>query len=239
MIEKKIHYIWFGKNKLPDLAIKCIESWKRYCPDYEIIEWNEENFDINSNQYVKEAYEAKKWAFVSDYVRLYVLVNHGGIYMDTDVELLKPLDNFLFEKGFSGFESIDRVPTGIMACEKNHPFFKKLLNDYDTRRFLKDNGEYDLTTNVVTITNYFAKAGLNLNNTKQTICGVTLYPNDYFCPKNSETKELHLTSNTVAIHHFDGSWVSKKDKIKQNIQLILGNNITQFIVKIKAILRRK
>lgn len=237
MINKTIHYCWFGKNKLPRLALKCIESWKKYCPEYEIIEWNEENFDINANRYVKEAYQAKKWAFVSDYVRLYALVNYGGVYMDTDVEVLCPLNEFLSESGFSGFEAADRVPTGIMACEKNHPFFTKLLKDYDHRKFILENGEFDTTTNVITITNAFLAEGLILNNEKQTVCGVTLYSSDVFCPKNPATKVLTLTSRSVTIHHFDGSWVSKRNKFKQKVQILLGDNATQAIAKVKSMLR--
>lgn len=233
MIEKKIHYIWFGKNPLSPLALKCIESWKKYCPDYEIIEWNESNFDINSNQYVKEAYENKKWAFVSDYVRLYVLYYYGGIYMDTDVEVLSSLDPYLKNKAFSGFEKAEQVPTGIMASEKNHPFFKKLLDYYNDRPFIKEDGSLDLTTNVTTITNYFLEEGLELNNQLQTVADVTLYPNDYFCPKDCVTGKINLTKNTVTIHHFDGSWVPQKNKVKAKIQKILGKRITSIIVSIK------
>ncbi len=237
MIEKTIHYIWFGKKPLPLLAQKCINSWKKNCPDYKIIEWNETNFDINSNRYVKEAYENKKWAFVSDYVRLYVLYNYGGIYMDTDVEVLSSLDSFLNNRAFSGFENPKSVPTGIMACEKKHPFFKVLLDDYNTRSFVKSDGTFDLTTNVTTITNYFLKEGLKLNNQKQTIADVTLYPNDYFCPKDVETRKILLTENSVTIHHFDGSWVPKKNKFKVKIQRFLGKRITSIIVEIKAKLK--
>ena len=123
MIPKTIHYIWFGGNPLPEDAKRCIDTWKKYCPDYEIKEWNESNFDVAQNDYIKEAYEAKKWAFVSDYARLKVLVEYGGIYMDTDVEVLKPLDRFLSERAFSGFEDADAIPAGIMACEKGFELF--------------------------------------------------------------------------------------------------------------------
>lgn len=116
MIPKKIHYCWFGGNPLPPLAVKCIESWKKYCPDYEIKEWNESNFDLNCNEYVREAYEAKKWAFITDVVRLYAMVTEGGIYMDTDVEVLRPLDDLLVYEAVSGFETKTRIPTGLMAC---------------------------------------------------------------------------------------------------------------------------
>ena len=123
MIPKKIHYCWFGRGEKPELAKKCIKSWKIYCPNYEIIEWNEENFDINSNQYLKEAYENKKYAFVTDYVRLFVLYTQGGIYMDTDVEVIKPLDEYLHHEAVSGFENTTQIPTGLMACREGFPLF--------------------------------------------------------------------------------------------------------------------
>ncbi len=212
MIPKKIHYCWFGKNPLPKLAIDCIESWKKYCPDYEIIRWDESNFDISSNAYIKEAYDAKKFAFVTDVVRLYVLLNEGGIYMDTDVEVLKPLDDLLKLDAFSGFESDTKIPTGIMAAKKGHKLFAELLQEYDNAHFIKKDGTYDLTTNVIRITKTCKKYGLVQNNSLQTVNGFTLFPKDYFCPKDLITRKLHLTENTYTIHHFDGSWLSEKER---------------------------
>ena len=241
MIPKVIHYCWFGKKPLPTLAVNCIDSWKKFCPDYEIIEWNEKNFDINSNTYVREAYENKKWAFVSDYVRLYALYNHGGIYMDTDVQVLKPLDAFLNDQAFSGFEAYDRVPTGIMGAEKEHHFFKKLLDYYTDRKFVLNDGKFDYTTNVEIITKYCYDRGLNLNNTKQTIENFTLYPSDYFCPKDYITKKVNITVNSYAIHHFDGSWVPKTQKINGRIRMmiknILGKAMTQKVINFKRRLK--
>lgn len=235
MIPKKIHYCWFGGNPLPELAIKCIESWKKYCPDYEIIEWNEKNFDLNSNQYVKEAFECKKWAFITDYVRLHAMVTQGGIYMDTDVEVLKNLDSFLENKAFSGFEREDAIPTGIMASEKDFPLFKELLLDYEDRKFLNENGEMDLTTNVTTITNICLNHGLELNNQKQTIKDFTLYPKDVFCPKSYETGIINCTENTYTIHHFSGSWHTEKEKkieeFERNILKKYGEKKKNFIIK--------
>ena len=213
MIPKFIHYCWFGGNPLPEDAKKCLASWKKHCPEYEIIEWNESNFDVNSNCYIKEAYEAKKYAFVTDYVRLFVMYEYGGIYMDTDVELVKNLDDFLKNRAFSGFESSNSIPTGIMASEKHFKLFGDLLKYYENKHFLNDDGSYDTTTNTVTITQMCKKYGLVLNNKYQVIDGFALYPNDYFCPLENETGVLKKTENTVAIHWFAKTWV-KDESIK-------------------------
>lgn len=212
MIPKIIHYIWFGGNPLPELAVKCIESWKKYCPDYEIMIWDERNFDVSVCAYTKEAYDAKKWAFVSDYVRLKALYEYGGIYMDTDVELVKSLDGFLHEKAFSGFETKESIPTGIMASEKGHHVFGEMLDYYKGKHFIKENGEFDQTTNVTIITNIMKGKGIKLDNRKQTICDMTFYPKEFFCPKDPDTGILHATADTVCIHHFDGSWHSDREK---------------------------
>ena len=128
MIPKIIHYCWYGGKELPGLAMYCIESWKKFCPDYKIIRWDETNTNLQENEYIKEAYENKKWAFITDYVRLKVLYEIGGVYMDTDVELVGTLDPFLNHEAFSGFENSTQIPTGIMAAQKGQPFFKQLLN---------------------------------------------------------------------------------------------------------------
>lgn len=212
MIPKIIHYCWFGKNTLPDLAKKCIQSWKKNCPDYEIIEWNEDNFNLGECQYAFEAYKEKKWAFVTDYVRLKVLYEYGGIYMDTDVEIIKPLDSLLEYKAVSGFESETNIPTGLIAAEKNNPFIYELLKDYFDIHFILPDGKCDLTTNVVRITKKCLKYGLVQNNTKQTIAGFTLLPSEYLCPKNPKTGKINMTGNTITIHHFDGSWLTEEQK---------------------------
>ena len=216
MIPKIIHYCWFGGNPLPELAQKCINSWRTHCKGYEIIEWNEKVFNIETAPlYVRQAYENKKWAFVSDYVRLYALVTMGGVYLDTDVEIIKPIDVFLVHRAFSGFETVDRIPTGIMSCEKGYPLFSELLSYYDNISFIKQDGSLDLTTNVEIITKHCIQLGLIPNNQYQVIMGFALYPNDFFCPKDSGTGKIHCTENTYTIHHFSGSWISEKDKKEQ------------------------
>ncbi len=241
IIPKKIHYCWFGKNKLPEQLRVYIESWKKYCPDYEIIEWNESNFDVNQNKYCQEAYEAKKWAFVSDYVRLKVLYDYGGIYMDTDVEVCKPLDDFLNNdyEAFSGFENGNRIPTGIMASIKGGSWIKYLLSYYDDKRFKNIDGSYDMTPNVVIITEMTErKFKVNLSN-EFIMFGnnVAIYPFDYFCAKSTVTGKILKTNNTYTIHHFSGSWLTNKQKIKQKlINFIIryfGNNTLNTMLKIK------
>lgn len=237
-IPKIIHYCWFGGNPLPDLALKCIESWKKFCPDYEIIEWNESNFDLELNDYAREAYQAKRWAFVSDVARLYALVNYGGIYMDTDVEVIRPLDDLLLYEAVSGFESETRIPTGLMACGKDNKMFREFLDDYIDKHFIRSDGTLDLTTNVQRITDICLKYGLKPNNTKQCVNGLTLLPRDYLCPKDYETGETQLTSNTYTIHHFDGSWFTDEDRyvmrLKRKIEwLPIGSYIAKFIGIVK------
>lgn len=214
MIPKVIHYCWFGPNPKSELALKCIDSWKAYCSDYRIIEWNEDNFNINCCPYVREAYEEKKWAFVTDYVRLWVLYNYGGIYMDTDVEVLGSLDSFLCHEAFSGFEDGKHIPTAIMGSVVNNSWVRINLEIYNDKHFKLMNGHLDLTTNVETITKLTSsRYKIRLDNTLQDLGDVVIYPRDYFCPKDYLTaKLLYKTANTVTIHHFDGSWKNEEDR---------------------------
>lgn len=213
MIPKTIHYCWFGKNPKPTLAEKCIKSWKKYCPDYEIIEWNEDNFDISiAPLYVRQAYEAKKWAFITDYVRLWAMTRYGGIYMDTDVEIIRPLDRFLKHQAFSGFEDDVHIPTGIMACEKGFPLFEEFLHYYDNASFINPDGSLDTTTNVVIMTNICLHHGLVQNNQYQVVDGFALYAKDVFCPLDNLSGTLKKTKATVAIHWFNASWHTEQQR---------------------------
>ena len=224
MIPKIIHYCWFGGNPLPPLAIKCLASWKKYLTEYEIKEWNEDNFDLEQYQFAKEALEHKKFAFISDVCRLHVLKEYGGIYMDTDVEVLRSLDVFLKKTAFSGFENDDFVPTGIMASEKGSLWATEMLAYYDNRSFIKENGELDTTSNTFIITQLMKEKGFKMNNTFQEIENyVTFYPNDYFCPKSYKTGEIELTENSYCIHHFAKSWIPLKKKWKNIAKMKMMN----------------
>ena len=216
MIEKKIHYCWFGGRAKPELAEKCIESWKQFCPDYELVEWNEETFDINSNLYVKQAYESKKFAFVTDYVRLYALYTQGGVYMDTDVMVLKSLDEYLNHQAFSGFESKTKIPTGIMAAEKGCPLFKELLSYYDAATFLREDGTLNMTTNVEIITNMLTPKGFKPNGQYQVVDEMAFYSQNVFCPSHKKLKNKKYMKDTVTIHYFAGSWKSAATKKREN-----------------------
>ena len=217
MIPKIIHYCWFGRGEMPRLAKKCIRSWKKYLPDYQIKEWNEDNFDLSMFPYAKEAYERRKFAFVTDVVRLYALYIEGGIYMDTDVEVLKTLDPFLHHIAFSGFENATQVPTGIMASEKGGKWAKENLAFYEGKHFVDKDGQMNTITNVLTITDYMLNHGLVQDNTYQDFPGlITIYPNDFFCPKCYEDNKIYLTNNTVTIHHFEASWKTPKERFWQH-----------------------
>ena len=207
MIPKKIHYCWFGRNPKPKQAVKCISSWEKYCPDYEIIEWNEDNFDIGMNNYTKAAYEQKKYAFLTDYARLLIMYEHGGIYFDTDVELIKPIDDLLENKSYFGFENSDYINTGLgFGAEKNNPLIKVMLKEYD---ILLSKGDTFIGCPILN-TQALVKEGLVLNGKKQNLSGNVIYPSEYFNPYDDPTGRLNLTNSTYSIHWYAKSWMSKK-----------------------------
>lgn len=226
MIPKKIHYCWFGGKEKPEDVILCINSWKKFLPDYEIIEWNENTFNIKtSNQYVGEAYENKKWAFVSDYVRLVALYEQGGLYFDTDVEVFKSFDDLLNLSCFFGFESKDYVASAVMGCKEGHWLIKNFLASYEKRRFVKENGSFDMTTNVVILTNLLKDNGLTTNGRRQKLQDdITVFPQYYFASNDLKNIIGKYDKRIYAYHHCLASWYSynaqrngKKDQIRHYI----------------------
>lgn len=217
MIPKKIHYCWFGRNPLPESAQKCIASWRKFFPDYEIIEWNEDNFDVDCIPYTAQAYAAKKYAFVSDYARFKILYENGGLYFDTDVEVIKSFDDILDKGPFMGFE-VDpnpRRPYGAVnpgvgiGAESDMELYKAILDYYSTLNFLQSDGSYNMTDAVVNITSReFVKAGLEDKAGIQCVSGITVYPSDYFNPLDDATGRLRKTVNTHSIHWFSKTWLN-------------------------------
>ena len=222
-IPKIVHYCWFGKNELPALAKKCIESWEKYCPDYEIICWNESNTDITENRYAREAYSAGKWAFVTDYVRLKKVYEYGGIYLDTDVELIKPLDDLIEKGAYLGFEDKGLVSTGLgFAAEAGNYVIGEILKDYDEIPFILEDGSYDLTPCPKRNTEVLKKLGMNTENVLQNFMGVNILPEEYLCPINYYTGKKKITENTYSIHHYSASWTSSVTKRTTRIKRIIG-----------------
>lgn len=241
MIPKVIHYCWFGGNPLPKSAQKCIESWKKYFPDYEIKEWNESNYDVNKIPYISQAYMAKKFAFVSDYARFDILYTYGGIYFDTDVEVIKSFDD-IFEKGaFMGCET-DGGNTNIsinpglgIASLAGLDIYKEILDSYQNREFIKEDGSYNTTTVVRYTTDILLKNGLSNVSGIQNIAGLNIYPKEYFNPLNDLTGKLEKTENTHSIHWYSKTWLSKgeilRSKITKPFHRIFGNNCFKWLKK--------
>lgn len=234
MIPKIIHYCWFGRGQMPDLALKCIESWHKYMPDYEYKLWNEDNFDVNSVPYVREAYEARKFAFVTDYVRLYALYTEGGIYMDTDVEVLKPYDDLLQLTAFTGYEGSKRMPpvTGTMASEAKGEWVKEQLEAYAGAHFVKPDGTLDLTTNTQRISEIMRKNGFVQDGKYHVYKDLHVFPTEYFCPKQT-TGEFLLTENTYCDHHFMGTWSNSARNRKNLFKKVIGQKNMIRLVKLK------
>ena len=212
-IPKIIHYCWFGHNSKSRYVERCIESWKKYCPGYQVIEWNEENFDIDScPQYVREAYEAKKWAFVSDYARLKIIYDHGGIYVDTDVKFRKSFDPLLQYDAFFGFEDELFVATGLgFGAVKGCGLLREMLIDYQEISFIRADGTYDLTSCPVRNIHVFLSQGLQQNGKTQLLDNnVAVFSPEYFCPLDVKTGFLRVTKNTYSIHAYQASWYDSK-----------------------------
>lgn len=213
-MQKVIHYCWFGRNPLPEISKKCIDSWKKYLPEYEIKEWNEDNFNVNIISYTAEAYKAKKYAFVSDYARFWILYNFGGLYFDTDVELIRPIDDIIEKGPFMGCELSPKgdclypsIAPGLgLGANPGLGFYKKILESYNNRHLYSINGVIGDTV-VQIITRMLKKSNPDVDMSVVTnIQGVICYPWDYFCPLIASTGEMHISDNTRSIHHYTATW---------------------------------
>lgn len=226
LIPHIIHYCWFGGNPLPKSAVQCIESWKKYCPGYEVREWNESNYDVHACPYVQEAYQTKKWAFVSDYARFDILYSYGGVYFDTDVELIRPIDDILLKGPFLGMEQPDTekacvyVAPGLgMGAVAGHPIYHAILSEYKTKHFQNDDGTYNQTTIVKYTTDTLREYGLSDAQHVQCVDGIWIYPWDYFCPMKYQTGELAITSNTRSIHYYSATWLTKEEQAAHRLTI--------------------
>lgn len=241
MIPKIIHYCWFGEQPKSNEVEEYIQGWKNINPDFQIIEWNEKNFDVNINFYVAEAYKAKKWAFVSDYARLCVLYKYGGVYLDTDVEIIKPLSPFLFSESFLGIESEFSICTAVIGAEKESQFIFNVLRSYDNEHFIK-NDSFDITPNSQRIYAILTKNDSFDSQSKdvQNLVDCVVYPQDYFSPINCYTGREKITARTVAIHRYAGTWKTKSEKIKDSILVVITRVIGEKNrQKIKRIMKGK
>ena len=232
---KIIHYCWFGGKPFPDKVKKCIESWKKFLPDFEIMRWDETNFDVNCCKYVQQAYNAGKWAFVSDYARFWALEKYGGLYFDTDVEVIRPLCELLRLEAFAGFETERFVAPGLVlwVSEPGNSLMIKMRQEYDTLAFLDENGER-IRRNVCDIfTSFLEQYGFKPDGSMQCCGGMTLFPKDYFCPFDDATGLLHITENTYTIHWYDKSWMPAGRKLRNKctriIHRIFGSDIRERI----------
>lgn len=251
MIPKIIHYCWFGRNPLPKSAKKCIASWKKYLPDYEIKEWNEDNFDVNIIPYTHDAYEAKKYAFVSDYARFWILYYFGGVYFDTDVEVLRSMDDIIARGAFMGVEKgayllsyrkekIPAVAPGLgIGAESFLDIYKEIIDYYKELNFIDDITKQIAGTVVTHTTRVLQQHGMPSNlSSPISIAGVWIYPSDFFCPMDSTTGIISITDNTVSIHHYDCSWMNqntfrfKMHLIKNSVNRLLGTRFAEWLNKL-------
>ncbi|PLR79637.1 glycosyl transferase [Bacillus canaveralius] len=240
-IPRIIHFCWFGKGEKPKLVAKCIKSWKDHLKNYKFIEWNESNFDINSNPFVREAYEAKKFAFVSDYVRLFALYRYGGIYMDTDVEVIKSLDRFLVHDAFLGFEDDMYLQSGTMGAVKGHSIIGSFLNYYSNKSFIKPDGAYDLTTNTYIMTKICGEFNLINNGKLQTLINeVVIYPRTFFSPYDYINGGNYITDESYTIHHFAQSWLPTSTRVKSNVKRMVSRFVGPFFIStIRKVIKNK
>lgn len=241
-IPKIIHYCWFGRNSLPPLAVKCINSWKKFLPEYEIKEWNEDNFDVNIIPYTAEAYQAKKYAFVSDYARFWILYHYGGLYFDTDVEVIRPMDDIIARGPFMGCEngggdtSVASVAPGLgLGVNPGLGLYKEILDCYAGLHFVNKNGSLNMKTVVQYTTELLCLHGMIATCGIQQVAGVWIYPKDYFNPID-HVNEINITENTRSIHHYAGTWLPKSVLWKKKIIQLCGKKIWSIVLKLRGII---
>ena len=222
IIPKKIHYCWFGGSEPGKKDKKNIEGWKKACPGFEIIRWDESDYDITQNRFMKEAAMAGKWSFVSDYARLDILYKHGGIYLDTDVEVIRDYSDLLGYEGFIGFEDNEKVNDGQgFGVRPGHPLILEMLKEYEDECFINEDGSLNTKESPRRRTECLIRHGLRPDGTRQNVEGIEVFPKEYFCPKDFFTKRVKLTENTYSIHHYHESWHSKKAQILSKFRTIL------------------
>ncbi|MBQ8230385.1 MAG: glycosyl transferase [Lachnospiraceae bacterium] len=219
-IPKVIHYCWFGGKEKPESVMRCIASWRKHCPDYEIKEWNESNLDVTENAYTKQAYDVKAWGFVPDYLRLWIIYNYGGIYLDTDVQVLRSFDELLKNHAFMGFERDTGDSNGMFVncgqgfgAEQGNDVIAAHMAQYVDLQFALPDGTYNRTPSPHYTTNVLKQFGLdNKRNEIQDLGAIVIYSDDYFCPKSFATGLVRKSKNTYSIHQFDGSWFSAEEQ---------------------------
>lgn len=210
-IPKKIHYMWLGGAKIPYSLQHCIDSWKRFCPDYEIVRWDESNYDVGKCCYMKQAYQHGKFGFVPDYARLDILYRYGGIYMDTDVEVVRNLDKLLCQEAFSSVEKWQVINFGgCSGAVAGHPSLEPFLQAWEQRKFIRDDGTPDILSSGYVDTRVALDNGYVLNGQNQTIMGMNIYTYDYFHPYDYVSGKTQMTDDTYAIHHFNGGWLDER-----------------------------
>lgn len=239
MIPKKIHYCWFGRKQKPKDVSENIENWGRLNPDYKIKEWNEDNFDLELMPFVSQAYQEQKYAFVADVARLYALLREGGIYLDTDVELLQAFPDYILKhESFVGFELSRQlmIGTAVIGSIKNNSFWKDFYDKYESMNFINSDGSYNMVPNVDLLTEKLVEEGVILNDKHQEIAGVHIYPREYFSPKNYATKRINKTSKSIAIHHFSATWIPLWKKTLLRIWVPFSAKYPKFAQSIKNII---
>lgn len=234
MIPKKIHYFWVGGKPMPEKSKACVESWKKFCPDYEIMEWNESNYDFSACTYMAQAYEAGLWGFVPDYARLDIIYRIGGIYLDTDVELLQSLDKLLNCKAFMGFENRASVAPGLgFGAEPGNEILKQMRDRYHSFSFYNENGTPNIVPSPFYATEFLRSYGLRLNGKRQTVQGMDIFPAEYFAPLCYADNRLKITGNTYSIHWYHASWHTPEQRERtkriQKINRIFGQRLGRVV----------